>query len=327
MNFFSRLFGGSNEPVPEWAGFFRPREYGRFLKVVAEELVRRGTPHVVEDGVVHVTERDGDSHQYGLQNIAQVCRMHTPAEWPSLVERHFENLFAAKGERQALEADLADYAKIAHLLRVRLFPEDLPEGVRGGSVNRSVAPGITAVLAFDLPTSVVSVGRKEADAWGIPDDELLRDGLENVFTSEPVNREDVEVADDVKLTALMGDSFFTASHVLMLEKHLSGPAEHGALVAVPHRHAVFFHVIDGPAVVRAVGVLLQMAMGMYQEGPGSISPSVYWWRDGELTLLPSSLEGSKLDFFPPDEFVEVVNRLCTEADSSPEEGGSSPQGL
>jgi hypothetical protein len=116
-----------------------------------------------------------------------------------------------------------------------------------------------------------------------------------------------------KIEALMGDSFFTASHALFLEEYLPEPVpELGALVAIPHRHLVIYHPIVDKTALAALQVMLPMAIGIFQEGPGSVSPSVYWWREaawwheGQFTRIPAEIDGKKLQVYPPNEFVEKV---------------------
>ena len=52
---------------------------------------------------------------------------------------------------------------------------------------------------------------------------------------------------------------------------------------------------------------------MFQQGPGAISPGLYWWRNGTISLLPAQLDGKKVAFAPPDEFIAVLNELAAPA--------------
>ncbi len=63
-------------------------------------------------------------------------------------------------------------------------------------------------------------------------------------------------------------------------------------------------------VVQAINQLIVSAVSMFQEGPGSISPGLYWWREGLVSLLPAQFDGRKVQFAPPDEFVQALNRLA-----------------
>jgi hypothetical protein len=96
----------------------------------------------------------------------------------------------------------------------------------------------------------------------------------------------------------------------MLEDYVK-EAPFGALAAAPHRHAVLYHVIRDRSAIKAINAMIPAAFGMFQEGPGSISPNLYWWQSGRLTLLPSRVTAKSIEFAPPPEFVEnVLNRLA-----------------
>lgn len=112
------------------------------------------------------------------------------------------------------------------------------------------------------------------------------------------------------LQAMFGDSLFVASRLLDLE-HFVGPLPtSGALVAVPHRHMLVTHRIETLQVVEVLNQLIQVAHGMYREGPGSIVPHVYWWRDGEpLLMIPATVDDSSINVRPPEEFVGLLNGL------------------
>lgn len=61
--------------------------------------------------------------------------------------------------------------------------------------------------------------------------------------------------------------------------------------------------------VNSINHLIPMAVSLFQQGPGSISPGLYWWRHEGVTLLPAQADGRRVQFAPPDEFVQVLNGL------------------
>jgi hypothetical protein len=309
MSIFSRLFS-RGPSAPHWARFFTRDQYANFQEHIERELRSRGLQYKVSDGVVHLEGLSEEPQQMGLQNVAQLCNQTEAENWPGLIQTHFENLFAAREQRQKLQEQKTDFAAIKHLLKVRIFPEEMPEKVRENSVSYLLAPGILAMLSYDMPTSIETVAREDAAKWEMSDEALLELGLENVIAQDQVKLETIDVPDGPRLYAVVGESFFTATHALQLERHIAGSAEHGALVALPHRHAVLFHPIHNKNAIPAVQAMLVMAHGMHADGPGSISPSLYWWRDGKLTLLPSHIEKKKLVFEPPDDFARVIAEVC-----------------
>jgi hypothetical protein len=186
------------------------------------------------------------------------------------------------------------------------MPEDYGVG-DAPVVRRPLAAGIQALLTIDLPTAVQSVSRDQVEKWGRPVDELFELGMANVRAQDvPID----DVVDGTRIRMLVGDSFFTTTWALMLERYLEPVSEHGALVTLPHRHLMLFLPILDVSVVQAIGPLLTIAQRQYQAGPGSISPSLYWWRNGTLTLLPASATKKGVNFTPPDEFVQVLNALA-----------------
>jgi hypothetical protein len=57
--------------------------------------------------------------------------------------------------------------------------------------------------------------------------------------------------------------------------------------------------------------MLSLAPRLFQEGSGSVSPSVYWWRpERGFLLLPVGEVDRHPAFFPPDELVEMLNEVA-----------------
>jgi len=73
-------------------------------------------------------------------------------------------------------------------------------------------------------------------------------------------------------------------------------------------------------VVQALQSFIYVLQGMYREGPGSISNSLYWYQDGKLMNLSYELTDKELSFKPTDEFLELMNQL-----PPPSTSGSAPR--
>lgn len=311
MSQISRFFG-SRDDVPDWAKFFPPDDYRAFLQAVDEEMRRRQLPFEFGDGTVHISPPGADRADYGLLNLAQTCHATSRAEWEPTIREHFDNAFRSTRDSEELDSRSGSLEGVRACIKVRLYHTDyLAQMGDTGLVHRVPAEGLIETLVYDLPGSVRTVPPDHVQKWGVADDELFRIGLENVRLEQPPPvRQQFDVGKGAVLQALVGDSFFTASHVLFLDEHLRPPPEFGAVVAVPHRHAVLFHPIEDMRVIGAVNSMIPIAFGMYQEGPGSLSAGLYWWRGGRLTLLPTKVNAQSISFSPPKEFVdEVLSRL------------------
>lgn len=295
-----RILGGSAQ-VPDWASFFTPAEYEHFLDLVVAHFAARKLEARHDDGVLRVTGPAGSS-DYGLANLSQLCHLEELGEWPAVIAEHFDRMELSSRETEDLAAAVADFDKVAHLLKVRLYAEGTP---LDKAVARALVPGLVVGLAFDLPSAVVTVGRKDAERWGRSEEELFRLAQQNVEAEGLLTPQALEVEPGCTLHALVSDSFFTSTHALLLDRYLT-PSGEGALVAVPNRHLVVYHAIQSDAAFAAVDAMLGIARRRHQEGPGSLSPSLYWYRRGGLELLPSRMEGEGLVFEPPAEFVAML---------------------
>lgn len=311
MSWLKRLFGGEApaSPGPQWAPYFTAADHERFVATVEGELRRRALSYQMGDGVVAVQLSDGEPDQWGLQNLSQVCHQNKKRDWRRVVAGHIDAMLAAR-EQQAMVKELAkDFTRARGLLRLRLYPDDFAPELAAETIFFEPAEGVRAVLCFDLPTSVASVSRTDAKVWGKSDEDLFAIALQNVRAHERVEIDSQEVKDGVSVQMLFGDSHFTSCHALFLREYLGEGAVHGAVVAIPHRHVLLFHPIRDVGVVLAINALITMAFGMHAEGPGSITPDLFWWREGKFTRLPSSVKPDGITFTPPDEFVDLLNAL------------------
>jgi hypothetical protein len=292
-------------PRPAWATFFDDEEWAAFLETVHEELARLGlNGEVDEHGTLTFP---GEQGQYGLANLAQTCHGLPRAEWPEAAAGHFRQLIAT----HARDTESLAFAEASPLLKLRIWAAaDMPPAAR--VVARELADDLLLVLSLDLPESVATVTPEQVEEWGRDEDELFAIAGEQTRSAEEVEVERIELTGGVELVCTVGDSFFAASQILWPGRLLGDAMrEHGALVAAPNRHLGIALAIDGLRVMDAFATLVSFLAGRYDEGPGSISPHLYWVREGETLLrIPVAMSEDGAQVFPPDEFVALLNRLA-----------------
>jgi hypothetical protein len=293
--------------LPEWAGALGEARYVTFLELVRADLLARGASVRFADGVAEVRLPVGSEVSCGLASLAQLCSRLPVPHWEELMSAHFDALFEGETELgESLDRSHV-FAEVRHLLKLRLHPLPLPQPLDG--VVWHVADGLGAVLVFDLPQTVRSVRAGEAEGWGIDHGELRALALAQSL-NEPCEDYAVEGRDGCRVTAMSGESFFVATRLLALEREVPLDHPNGALVAVPTRHSLLLHLIEDLSVVHALHTLLPMAAGLHRDGPGSLSPAVYWWRGGELRRLDASIGDAGVHFAPSREFAELLERLA-----------------
>ncbi|MEB8339886.1 immunity 49 family protein [Streptomyces endophyticus] len=265
------------------------------LRALVAECVR--ARYGAEEGLVllgDAVERDG--HLFPLANLALRCREAPEGDWPALVDAHFAALADASRGGEDAEELLAGTC-------LRLVPTDAV-GPAAPTYTREVAEGLRLALALEGPDSVrlltdEDVARAGADElWG---------AARRALTRAPMRHEEVRLDGHPVLYSVYGDAHAVATKAVVLPEVVAEVTgrrmpEAGALVAVPTRHLLAFHpIVDGSAA-DALGDLATYAVRAHGEGPGPLSPRVYWWHEERLTSL-----GTGEDV--PRELLDVIRAL------------------
>ncbi|HDQ70704.1 MAG TPA: hypothetical protein ENN19_01255 [Chloroflexi bacterium] len=298
-------------PPPEWADFFTGQAYEAFLQLVLDYFQEREIEVTVGDGVLVDQERD---IHFGLQNLAQMCNQSDYGDWPEIIKIHFESLRRAEDERRDLDQQKQDFSKIRDILAVRLWPADYLSSLKHVDiVYREDIAGTVSVLVFDLPNSIIQVSVDDAALWDREIDDLFDVGLQNTWKGAAPDILMEDLGDDVRVAVFQGNSFYIATHALLLEDYARYVGTYGALVVIPHRHVMVCYPIEDASVIAAVEKLIIITIQMYNEGPGSISPRLYWYEDGRFIDLPYQIADRQLHFAPPERFTAFLNELADSA--------------
>lgn len=294
------LFRRRRPEPPAWAGFFDAEEWEAFGAAVRSDVEPRGWSHDIEQGVVWTSPGEADM---GLGNLAQVCHTAPRGEWPGLVRTHFDRLVAVA---EATPFSGPDEARTA--IKARLIDDAFLAEMPWEPATRRISEDLRIALSYDLPTTVQIPAREKVLEWG-DEDELFELAIEHVRAEPGLELQRHAITDETAIWAMVGDSFFTATHVLWADSFDPPPSEHGTLAAVPNRHTVLAYPIRDFDVIPAVGHLLSLAHELCATGPGSISDGLYWLHEGTLERLDARIEAERVVFTPSDELVDVLNRL------------------
>ena len=292
---------------PWWPSNLSVEQRASILSIVEDYFRRSGDAIAIRDGVA---TRRFNGTQFGLMNLVQVCAQIPQAQWKETIHGHFDGIARSADAQRELEQKAKVWTAIESMLVPRLWrTEDLPSDAPI-FVSRIDLEGISTVLAFDLPEISTNVKPEHAAAWDIAHAQVFARALRNLREQHPVDLGTQELEPAVSVTLLAADHFYAASHVLLLDEYPDCIGPYGAVVAVPHSHGVLCHPIHSIDVVRAINRLMPIATGMWKEGPRSISPDLFWYREGRFTRLPYRIEDKKLVFEPPAVFVELLNALA-----------------
>ncbi len=255
----------------------------------------------ISPGVIRL--RNGKS--LGLLQLAQHCHLRSRDDWHELIAAHL----------CIMTAHLHDIVEpfSAFDLRVRLVPDTPDERDTLRALGaRPFAEGIVQVLAIDIDDAVRCVPTREILDIGWDLDEAWASALSQ---TEMLERPDEIHAIDiggVEIIHVFGDRPFTASMIGVIDELIGETADigpEGAIVALPLRHSVLVHPIGEDDVRTAIAGMIPITRQLYKQGPGSVSPHLYWWRNGELHWIPTFFDGtiSGVEFYPSDELAAVIS--------------------
>jgi len=296
--------------VPGWASFFEENEYAEFLKSIERYFSKRKISYNLEDGMLTLSSDDFGFYDLGLANVAQVCKQDDPINYEEIVSAHFDSMARAHQFDTEFKQIVHDYGKIEHYIGVRLYPSDYPAAIgKDATMGRDLCGDIYATLVFDLPDSIINIQPELAHKWNKTLDQLFETGIQNIRSKYPFDISEQKVS-EFSIWFVQGDHFFAPNIVFDLNNQNKLVGSKGSLIGIPHRHSVIIYPIENIKVVKAINQLIPIIYGMNEEGPGSISNNIFWYKDGHLENLPYKLVDNKLQFFPPENFVGLLNTLA-----------------
>jgi len=183
---------------------------------------------------------------------------------------------------------------------------------------RELAPGLLEGLALDLPDAVVTFGDQHVEQFGGL--AALREaGLANLRALPVEQHERLDAPGGGHFEVLLGESVYTASRVLAMPELLRvllGPVDtrHGVLAAVAHRHQAALHVIRDQSVIPSINDMAMFALVGYSDSAGSLSPNVYWWRDGTWQRISEVDAEGGIRVTVGDELLRVLEDVASVKD-------------
>ncbi|GAA3030565.1 hypothetical protein [Streptosporangium longisporum] len=243
-------------------------------------------------------------------------------DWPVLVSGHLTHALATADE----PFDACDLKQVRPLLRTRIqLDDDLdPVHVVGRHLTADLVEVLTIGPGSSGPTgSSGSAARpvrpEEVGCWPITAGQALDLALENARRDERLSVTEGDLG-GVAVRRLTGPTEGAAAHLRRLGDYLPVPSD-GVLVALPDPATLIVHPVEGIGVVRAIERLRLFAQREFERRAGALSPQVYWWHAGRLSLIRADLidqDGqTRLVVAPPPDFARVLAALAVRS-----EGGS-----
>lgn len=299
----------SKTSVPEWASFFDSKEYALFIEEVENFFKNLNIQFELGDGEMFASENEFGFNHLGLQNLAQVCKQDELKYYKEIINEHFNTLIRASQFDKEFAKIADNFEEVKKYIGVRLYHHEYVNYIgKENTIGKDFAGDIYETLIFDFPNSVTNVKPEQATCWKKTMEELFEVGIENIKHNYPMTITK-ENFGEFSVWFAEGKHFFVPNIVFDLENRKELIGNKGSLVGLPHRHSAIIYPIENLEVIKAINGLIPAIYGMCQEGPGSLSNNLFWYKDKTFTELPYRIEDNELHFFPPDNFLELLNEL------------------
>jgi hypothetical protein len=197
-----------------------------------------------------------------------------------------------------------DFAQAGPNLRVRLSADGSKPG---WAAYRNICDGLDEVLMMRNEVGAITVSPGQVELWGVSLERALDQAREQTIWDEP--RERVVMARGDSRLVWVRANFFASSVLLSLGHLLSARNEFGAVAMAPCRDALLYTEIADERITASVAGMIEVGSQWFVDGPGSISPEVFWYRkDGTITRL---VKAADKEYVPcwGSEFSEVLAQL------------------
>ena len=303
--------------APAWARMLGDNGFHKFTRQIQSYFEARAIPVALDSASGVITPQSGalgHGSTLGLQNVAQKCARADQESWQAIIAEHFDVLFEKGTQVNAVSIEQLSFEAARGHIRARLYAEEVLKKTPT-MMQRPLVEGLIEALVLDMPQAVRSLTRVEALRWNIPEDELFMLGRQNLGASGFLDETKAALPGNT-LHMLSGDPFYAASHLLVLERYITEPMPHGMVVSVPKRDVILAHYIRNIGVLEAISGMLQVTVSMYEEGPGSLSPNLYWYRNGAFSNLAYTLTAGSFNLLPSSDFSDLLHGLSSNAQLS-----------
>ena len=228
---------------------------------------------VVHDDHVEVTHPE--SLVLGFETLSASLAGAPAGQWPDLVDEHFRRMLALGAvDRSDVEGPTEAVLRHTYLY---LTTSD-SEAAEVASYAHEITPGLLRVLAFDRSEAIVIMTDDDVRRHGY--DQLCDAGVENLARELPDRYIETDGVYYLRGSDYVGSLVLVIPWVI---EAVTGVADapYGALVAMPARDQLLFHVIrdrDTAGVLAALDEIGGLAAECYANSAYQLSSLVYWWR-------------------------------------------------
>jgi hypothetical protein len=307
FSFFKR--DKNNPNVPRWASFFSDEQYKSFLNAIEVYFRKKGHRYSIDQwGRLTVTADDFGFKYIFTTYAAEACKKDKIKNYERIVARYFDD-WVKSDKDSFIRRNIHDYSKVREYITLLFQPGNYFFGTdKEAILLMPVAGDAWFVLNFDTPSWFgFPVTEEATSGWNKSKEELFSEGIANVRKKYPSKILQKKFL-GFKCWLCEASHQYVANIILNLQEYPQLIGSKGSLIGVPTVHMVLIYPIENAEVSEVLKKMIRAIHTLNREGPMGCS-NIFWYTEGRFINLPYSMENSRMQFFPPADFSELLNSL------------------
>ncbi len=286
------------------------KDYKYFVSIVKSELkelkIGKYEDHF-NDQYFTVKEKNDYfdiGSEIGLTNLYNICSQSDKSNWKNIVKGHFEQLKQTRQEEKEFLPKLETFNTGKDCIKIRLYPNEYKEKFSQTSIIDSSNEDYIGIVVIDFPSGVKNLTKEYISKWSTDEKEILQAAIKNTIKDNTELFEEYKISDSFSISVMLSDEniYVTSSVYNLAQKH--SISKYGAFVGLPNRYGILLKDIDRETVNTDIVQMANLINYMYQQGPGSITNTVFWF-DG-TKFYKVIHDPSKGMIKLPDELVKLL---------------------
>jgi hypothetical protein len=137
---------------------------------------------------------------------------------------------------------------------------------------------------IDMEDAAQAMRTADLELAGLTETEAFEVARENNWRLEPNNVDRAKIGEAGQITAVYGDSMYTAAQVMHLDRFVVPACERGVLLVIPNRNLFAFIRADEPRIGELVNSLATLAL-KESSADYPVTSDLMWWKEGAFSRI------------------------------------------
>lgn len=234
-----------------------------------------------------------------LPNLERRCLSIPLSDYRELIKKTISILLNE-------DSELIPFQQAKNNIGVRILPAYIFQQMEERSyVGFHITEDLFCFLIEDSEDSVINVKESNLLDWGLNAEEAFKIGNHNMKEKYPYQFYEIKEQDSYLITA---DYYFAPNILLDINEFRELIGNYGSLITVPCGNTAICMPVNDIQVTDNIYKLSNVTSHYHSTKPDPVSPNIYWYLNGEYTLIPFDHQQPDFELLP-EKFTDLLKYL------------------